>query len=103
MGSHLRITPNRSIIRSASRKLGTLTPMVDMKATNEKLVHRAISIVRNVTGVSEDEARQTLDQCEWSSKTAIVMILLQMSAEEAVKALEKADGRIADAIRTREA
>ncbi len=77
--------------------------MVDMKATNEKLVHRAISIVRNVTGVSEDEARQTLDQCEWSSKTAIVMILLHMNAEEAVKALEKADGRIADAIRAREA
>ena len=77
--------------------------MVDMKATNEKLIHRAISIVRSSTGVSEEEARQALDQCGWSSKTAIVMILLHVSADEAVAALEKADGRIAAAIKNQEA
>ena len=72
--------------------------MVDVKATNEKLVHRAISIVCSSTDADEAQARHALEQCNWSCKTAIVMLLLNMNAAEAVAALEKADGRIALAI-----
>ena len=72
--------------------------MVDVKATNEKLVHRAISIVCSSTDADEAQARRALDQCNWSCKTAIVMLLLGMNADEAVAALEKADGRIALAV-----
>lgn len=72
--------------------------MVDVKATNEKLVHRAVSIVCSSTGATEEEARTALNQCGWSCKTAIVMILLHLDAVSAGKALEQADGRIAAAI-----
>ncbi len=72
--------------------------MVDVKATNEKLVHRAISIVCSSTDADEAQARRALDQCNWSCKTAIVMLLLGMNADEAAAALEKADGRIALAV-----
>ncbi len=72
--------------------------MVDVKATNEKLVHRAISIVCSSTDADEAQARRALDQCNWSCKTAIVMLLLGMNADGAAAALEKADGRIALAV-----
>ena len=72
--------------------------MVDVKATNEKLVHRAVSIVRSAAGADENEARQALDQCGWSCKTAIVMLLLKLDANAAAEALRKADGRIAAAV-----
>ena len=47
---------------------------------------------------TEEEARTALNQCGWSCKTAIVMILLHLDAVSAGKALEQADGRIAAAI-----
>ena len=75
--------------------------MVDLKATNEKLVHRAISIVCSATGVTLDTAREALNQCDWHCKTAIVMLLLNLDEKEAKSALEKADGRIAAAIQAK--
>lgn len=72
--------------------------MVDVKASNEKLVHRAISIVCSVTGASEEKARSTLAECGFSCKTAIVMLLLNLDAGAARQALDAADGRIAQAI-----
>ena len=72
--------------------------MVDVKASNEKLVHRAISIVCTVTGEDEQTARATLEKCGFSCKTAIVMLLLHLDAESAQRALDAADGRIAQAI-----
>ena len=72
--------------------------MVDVKASNEKLVHRAVSIVCTVTGASEEKARETLDACGFSCKAAIVMLLLGLDADGAKEALIKADGRIARAV-----
>lgn len=72
--------------------------MVDVKASNEKLVHRAISIVCAATGEPEDKAKAALDQCGFSCKTAIVMLLLGKTSAEAQAALDKAEGRIALAI-----
>ncbi|MBQ9198399.1 MAG: N-acetylmuramic acid 6-phosphate etherase [Clostridia bacterium] len=72
--------------------------MVDVKASNEKLVHRAISIVCTVTGESEEKARETLEKCDFSCKTAIVMLLLDTDAVGAKKALDAAEGRVALAI-----
>ncbi|MBR1586052.1 MAG: N-acetylmuramic acid 6-phosphate etherase [Clostridia bacterium] len=76
--------------------------MVDVMATNEKLVHRAISIVCTAAEVDEATARETLEKCGFSCKTAIVMLLLGLDAEGARLALQKADGRIAQAIADRE-
>ena len=72
--------------------------MVDVQATNAKLVDRAIRIVRTATGAEEETAREALGACGFRCKTAIVMILLKMDAKEAERTLEKADGRIAAAV-----
>ncbi len=73
--------------------------MVDVKASNEKLFHRAVSIVCTVTGESEETAKAALEQCGYHCKTAIVMLLLGLDAEAAREKLAAADGRIAQAIR----
>ena len=72
--------------------------MVDVQATNEKLVRRAISIVCAATGENEETAKAALDNCGFSCKTAIVMLLLGLDAKAARAALDKADGRIAVAV-----
>ena len=75
--------------------------MVDVQATNQKLVRRAISIVCEATGETEEKAKAALDQCGFSCKTAIVMLLLGLDAAAAKAALDKADGRIAQAVKAR--
>ena len=76
--------------------------MVDVQATNEKLVHRAVSIVCAATGEEEAAARAALEQCGFSCKTAIVMLLLGLEAPAASAALDAAGGRIALALRAQE-
>lgn len=73
--------------------------MVDVKASNEKLYQRAVSIVCASTGVSEEEARSVLEKSNFACKPAIVSILLGITPEEALTALANADGRIAEAIK----
>lgn len=72
--------------------------MVDVRATNEKLRHRAVSIVRDATGVSGEEAQRALDACGQSCKLAIVSILLHCDAGEAQARLDQAQGHISRAI-----
>lgn len=74
------------------------TLMVDVKATNEKLVARAVRIVRDVTGVDEERARQTLEQADWSAKLAIVMIEKDCDAARAETILEQHNGFLAKVI-----
>ncbi|MCL2406227.1 MAG: N-acetylmuramic acid 6-phosphate etherase [Defluviitaleaceae bacterium] len=68
--------------------------MVDLKATNEKLVSRAVNIVCMATGVSEQRAKEELTKCEFSAKNAILMILGNVGYEASKEALCKFDGRI---------
>ena len=72
--------------------------MVDVKASNEKLVQRALRIVREATGEDEETVRAALDQCGLSCKTAIVMLLAHLTPDEARAALARADGRVAQAL-----
>ncbi|MCP1225633.1 N-acetylmuramic acid 6-phosphate etherase [Sebaldella sp. S0638] len=73
--------------------------MVDVRATNEKLVERAKRIVMEATGASYEEAEKTLVAAKWHVKTAIVMILAGCGYEEAVQRLEKAEGFVREAIK----
>lgn len=66
--------------------------MVDLKATNAKLVRRASRIVRLATGVDEQTARAALDEAGWHAKVAIAMIATGASAAEARVALDAVDG-----------
>ena len=68
--------------------------MVDLKATNEKLVSRAVNIVCMATGVSEERAKEELEKCEFSAKNAILMILANVDFATSKDALCKFDGRI---------
>lgn len=77
--------------------------MVDVKCSNEKLYRRAVSIVCTAAEVDEATAQKALEECGFSCKTAIVMLLLGVGAQEAKETLEKADGRIAWAISGRRA
>ena len=72
--------------------------MVDVKASNEKLVRRCERIVSLATGIAEEEAATYLAQCEYRPKTAIVMVKCGVDAQKAVALLEECDGRIANVI-----
>ncbi|MCD1127077.1 N-acetylmuramic acid 6-phosphate etherase [Jinshanibacter sp. LJY008] len=72
--------------------------MVDVEATNAKLVERQKNIVMQATGCSREEAEQALSQCQRHCKTAIVMVLTGMSAEQAKQALSASHGFIRAAI-----
>lgn len=54
--------------------------MVDVRASNEKLVERCVRIVRTATGADSVAARNALEQCGYSAKTAILMILCKIDA-----------------------
>lgn len=73
--------------------------MVDVKATNLKLIERTVKIVKEATGCDDDSARETLEKCNYRPKTAIVMILADCDEESALKRLESARGFVREAIR----
>ena len=70
--------------------------MVDVKATNEKLVERCRRIVMMATGCNHEKADSILIETDNNCKLAIVMILLNKSKQEAEEALKKANGFIKD-------
>ncbi len=72
--------------------------MVDVNATNEKLVARAISIVCSATGIEPEQAEEVLNRADFSAKTAIVMILCNVDVESARAMLEKAEGKTSDVV-----
>ena len=72
--------------------------MVDVQATNKKLIERAKRIVVLATGATHDQAQAALQQAEGSAKVAIVMLLAGMTAEEAKKRLKETNGFVAEAI-----
>ncbi len=66
--------------------------MVDLKATNKKLVERSKRIIMIATGVNYKKAEKALIKANGHVKTAIVMIKANISYSEAVKRLSDADG-----------
>jgi N-acetylmuramic acid 6-phosphate etherase len=68
--------------------------MVDMKATNLKLVERSKRIVMESTECDIDTAAKTLELADYSIKTAIVMILTGVTKEEAKKRIISNNGFI---------
>ena len=66
--------------------------MVDLRATNNKLVDRSQRIVMEVCGVSRDEATKLLELAGKSVKTAIVMKKMGVSREGAEKLLAENGG-----------
>ncbi|WP_318450915.1 N-acetylmuramic acid 6-phosphate etherase [Photobacterium leiognathi] len=72
--------------------------MVDVEATNAKLVERQKNIVMQATECSREEAEQALTQCNGHCKTAIVMILAGVDDQTAADLLAKNNGFTRQAI-----
>lgn len=68
--------------------------MVEMKPTNAKLRRRAARIVSELGGCPDANASDLLEAAGWHIPTAVVMAVLEVSAEEARRRLEAAGGRL---------
>lgn len=72
--------------------------MVDLKASNAKLVQRSVRLTMHATGVDEATARATLEQCDFHVKVAVVALLNGQSTAEAEAALAQAQGSVRAAL-----
>jgi N-acetylmuramic acid 6-phosphate etherase len=72
--------------------------MVDVRATNVKVRRRAVRIVRDAAGVDEETATAALAAAGGHAKTAIVALLAGVDATEAAARLDRARGRVRDAL-----
>jgi N-acetylmuramic acid 6-phosphate etherase len=68
--------------------------MVDLRATNNKLIDRSERIVMEVCGVSRDEAKKLLASADKSVKTAIIMQKRGVTRENAERLLVENGGVI---------
>jgi N-acetylmuramic acid 6-phosphate etherase len=72
--------------------------MVDLKATNAKLVRRAIRLTSFATGADEAAARAVLEQCGFHVKVAIVALSKNVNVEQARALLDAARGSVRQAL-----
>jgi N-acetylmuramic acid 6-phosphate etherase len=72
--------------------------MVDLQATNLKLVDRGQRIVVEVCGVTRDEAKSLIERASGSVKLAIVMQKLGVDLIAARRLLDKAGGRVREVV-----
>ncbi|EDU37441.1 N-acetylmuramic acid 6-phosphate etherase [Clostridium sporogenes] len=73
--------------------------MVDLKATNEKLVERAKRIVMQATGAKRAQVEKILEETNFDVKLSIFMIESSLDKIKAKKILDKNKGYIVEAIR----
>lgn len=73
--------------------------MVNVRATNEKLVERAKKIVCEATGVQREEAEKVLNETDFDVKLSIFMILSKLNKDEAKIILDNNNGYIAEALK----
>lgn len=72
--------------------------MVDLKASNAKLLRRAVALTMRATGADEAQARAVLERCDFQVKVAVVALRRQVSVEAARQLLDQAQGRVRQAL-----
>jgi N-acetylmuramic acid 6-phosphate etherase len=72
--------------------------MVDVKASNAKLVRRAAALTQSATGCSAEQASAMLHACDQQVKVAIVALRLNIDVNAARACLEAADGSVRRAL-----
>ncbi|MBT0725060.1 N-acetylmuramic acid 6-phosphate etherase [Rosenbergiella sp. S61] len=95
----LNMLTTGAMIRSG-KVFGNL--MVDVEATNQKLIQRQKNIVMDATGCQAEDAEAALSACNGQCKTAILMILANLTAEEAKRRLTQHKGFIRSALASSE-
>jgi len=68
--------------------------MVDVRPTNDKLRRRAVRIVAEAVGLDDERALALLHASRWEVKIAVVMGMLNVSAEEAARRLAHHQGHL---------
>jgi len=68
--------------------------MVDLRATNYKLVNRSIRILMGFTNLPREEAEAVLEKCNGELKTAIVHVKRGVSPETAWELLKETNGHL---------
>ncbi|WP_288477414.1 N-acetylmuramic acid 6-phosphate etherase [uncultured Pantoea sp.] len=91
----LNMLTTGSMIRSG-KVYGNL--MVDVEATNQKLVQRQVNIVMQATACDDATARAALSACGGHCKTAILMVLADLDADTAKTLLSQHQGFIRQAL-----
>jgi N-acetylmuramic acid 6-phosphate etherase len=72
--------------------------MIDVRATNAKLVKRALRLAMLASGAPEDAARAALGASGWRVKVAVVMLKGGFSVHQAEDRLEAAEGSVHGAL-----
>jgi N-acetylmuramic acid 6-phosphate etherase len=85
-------TFSSSVMVRLNKVYGNL--MVDLRATNAKLVKRAVRLTMRASGADEPAAQAALQACEWRVKTAVVMLKAGVSAAQADARLDSAEGSV---------
>ena len=68
--------------------------MVDVRATNTKLIKRALRLTMLASGATEPAARAALGACGWRVKVAVVMLKAGCRVHEAEDRLDAAEGSV---------
>ena len=90
-------TFSSSVMVRLNKVYGNL--MVDVRATNAKLVRRALALTVRASGATEEAARQALAECGSSVKVAVVMLRAGVDATEATRRLDAAEGSVHTALK----
>ena len=72
--------------------------MVDVRASNAKLVKRALRLTMLASGADEASAQNALTQSGMRVKVAVVMLKAGIDAAEAERRLDAAQGSVAGAL-----
>lgn len=72
--------------------------MVDLVASNEKLIHRSIKIIELATGSSYEEAKKTYEKAGMNTKVAIMMLITGFDRTQATNKLSNNGGILSKAI-----
>lgn len=72
--------------------------MVNVQATNEKLRHRSLSIIQDLTGVDESMANEMIKKANGDTRIAILMILFTVEFDTAMSVLNQQNGHFANAM-----
>jgi N-acetylmuramic acid 6-phosphate etherase len=72
--------------------------MVDLTPVNSKLHKRAVGLIEEISGCSRDEAEKTFHLADKNVKSAIIMLMLHISKEDAGQLISDSEGNLHKAI-----
>ena len=76
--------------------------MVDLRASNKKLVDRSQRLIMHATGASPEAAARALEAADGHTKLAILMVKTGRDAARAQRLLDSCEGRLRQAIQIAE-